>query len=89
MYKETNGMSPDETHYHLRYTTQFLVDPVHSVFNDSESALFWGPKIREQTPTEIKNRDSFVEFKKEIRKWKPINCPCRMCKTFTANVGFI
>ena len=48
MYKVVNGISPEvineffklreETHYHLRHTTQFLVDPIHSVFNGSESA---------------------------------------------------
>ena len=44
----------EETHYHLRLTTQFLVDPIHSVFNGSESASYLGTKIWEQIPTEIK-----------------------------------
>ena len=95
MYKMANGISPEimnevfklreETHYHLRQTAQFLVDPIHSVFNGSES----GPKIWEQIPTEIKNKESFVRFKKEIKKWKPLNCPCRICMTFIANLSFI
>ena len=55
MYKAANVISPEimnkvfklreETHYHQRYTTQFLVDPIHSVFNGSESALYLGSKI--------------------------------------------
>ena len=42
MYKVANDISPkimnevfklrEKTHYRLRYTAQFLVDPVHSVF---------------------------------------------------------
>ena len=97
IYKVANGMSAetvndifklrDETH-HPRHNTQFLVDPVHSVFNCSESASYLGPKIWEQVPTEIKNK-TLVGFKKEIRKWKPLNCPCRFCKTFLADLGFI
>ena len=78
MYKVINGIYPEimnevfklreETHYHLRHTTQFLVDPIHSVFNGNESASYLGPKIWEQIPTEIKNKDSLVGFKKEIKK---------------------
>ena len=46
MYKAVNGISPEimsevfnlreETHYNLKNTTRFLVDPIHSVFNGSE-----------------------------------------------------
>ena len=77
MYKVTNDMSPEiindifklreNTHYNLRHTSQFLVDPIHSVFNGSESASYLGSKIWEQIPCEIKNINSLVGFKKEIR----------------------
>ena len=99
MYKVANGMSPEimneifnlreNTHYNLRHTSQFLVDPIHSVFNGSESASYLGSKIWEQTPFGIKNINSLVGFKKEIRKWKPANCACRICKVFILNLGFI
>ena len=94
-----NGISPEimndvfkvrnKTHYQLRHTSQFLIEPIHSVFNGSESASYLGPKIWEQIAIEIKNKDSLISFKKEIKKWKPLNCPCRLCKTYIANVGFI
>ena len=96
MYKVTNDMSPEiindifklreNTHYNLRHTSQFLVDPIHSVFNGSESALYLGSKIWEQIPCEIKNINSLVGFKKEIRKWNPANCPCRICKVYIPNL---
>ena len=98
MYKMANGTSPeimndvfkmrDETYYHLRYTTQFLGDPIRSVFNGSESVSYLDPKIWQQIPTEIKNEDS-KNLKKEITKWKTFNCPCEICKYFIANLGFI
>ena len=96
MYKVTNDMSPEiindifklreNTHYNLRHTSQFLVDPIHSVFNGSESASYLGSKIWEQIPCEIKNINSLVGFKKEIRKWNPVNCPCRICKVYIPNL---
>ena len=75
--------------YNLRGTSQFLVDPIHSAFNGSGSATYLGSKIWEEIPTDIKNKDSLIEFKKEIKKWKPLNCPGRICKTFIPNLGFI
>ena len=54
MHKVVNGMYPnmndasrqrDETPYMLRYVAQFLLDPINSVFNGSEFALYLGPKI--------------------------------------------
>ena len=99
IYKVANDICPEimndifklreNTHYNLRHTSQFLVDPIHSVFNGSESAPYLGPKISEETPTDIKNKDSLIGFKKEIKKWKLLNCPCRIWKTFILNLGFI
>ena len=43
---------------------------------------------RKQIPAGIKNKDSLDGFKKEIKKWKPTECPCRICKTFVPNLGF-
>ena len=30
-----------------------------------------------------------TDLQKTIKKWKPENCPCRICKKYIANVGFI
>ena len=76
----------ENTYYNLRHTLQFLVDPIHSVFNGSESGSYLGPKSWEEIPTDIKNKDSLIGFKKEIKKWKPLICPCRICKTFIPNL---
>ena len=28
-------------------------------------------------------------FKKEVKKWKLENCPCRLCKPYIQSVGFV
>ena len=28
------------------------------------------------------------EFKKKRKFWTPLNCPCKLCKTYIANVGY-
>ena len=84
MYKVVNDISPEilndafqirrNTHYNLRYTPTFLTNPIHSFFNGSESASYLGLKIWEQFPNDVKMINSFLTFKNEIRKWKPVNC---------------
>lgn len=99
MYKVASGISPEllnevfqlrgENHYNLRHTSQFIIPPVNTVFNGSESAFYLGPKILELIPSEVKQIGSLAGFKKEIKNWKPINCPCRLCKIYIQNVGFL
>ena len=77
MYKVVNGISleimnevfklREEIHYHLRHTTQFLVDPIHRVFNGSKSASYLGRKIWEQIPIEIKKKTLSSGLKKKLR----------------------
>ena len=40
-------------------------------------------------PTEIRNIESLEQFKLKIKKWKPTNCPCRLCKDYVPNLGFV
>ena len=78
MYKVAIDMSPDIMnevfklrnipHYNLRLTSHCSTDPIHSVYNGTESASYLTPKIWEQIPAEIKNKDSLDGFKKEIEK---------------------
>ena len=99
MYKVANVMSPDimngvfnlrnTPHYNLRHTSNFSTELIHNVYNGTESASYLGPKIWEQIPAEIKNKDSYGGFKIEIKKWKPTECPCRICQTFVPNLGFV
>ena len=58
--------------YNLRHTSQFSTDLIHCVYNGTESASHLGPKIWQQIPAEIRNRESLDGFKREIKIWKPI-----------------
>ena len=53
------------------------------------SLSFLGPKIWSLIPDNIKVASSIVEFKRLIKAWKPEKCPCRLCKTYVAGVGFV
>ena len=49
-----------------RYT-QFSSDPIHSVYNRTESTSHLMPKIWEQQPAEIKSKKPLDGFKRGIK----------------------
>ena len=63
MYKVASEMSPvimneifqhrEESHYNLRYTSKFVIPPIHIVYHGSECASYFGPKIWELIPPVI------------------------------------
>ena len=32
---------------------------------------------------------NFLKHLRQIRKWKPTNCSCKLCKTYVKDLGFI
>ena len=74
-----------------RYCSRFAFKSrnVNTVLYGNETISFLGAKIWPIIPTGMKNATSFFEFKRKIRKWKPVACPCRLCKLYIAGVGFV
>ena len=95
MVKVVNGMSPEilnevfkqqsNLHYNLRHTSEFSVNPIHSVYSGTGSASYLGPKIWEQKHSEIRNKKPLEDFKWKIKKWKLTDCPSRICKILIPN----
>ena len=78
-----------EQTYNLRKHSQFCRPKVNSVYNGTESVSFLGPVIWDLVPNELKDIGNLAAFKKAIKKWSPEKCPCRLCKVYINNVGFI
>ena len=57
---------------------------------NSEVNLFYlVAKIWELTPENIKSSESVDIFKNNIKKWVSEICPCRLCKTYVNQVGYV
>ena len=54
-----------------------------------QSIKYLAPKIWDLVPDQIKHCGSLTKFKHFIKSWSPSDCPCRLCKTYIAQVGFI
>ena len=57
----------------------------------SQKWLFFvlGPKIWDLVQVELKQSKSLDFFKLKIKNWVPFECPCRSCKTYIEQVGFL
>ena len=98
MYTTKNGLNPsfmqeifceNATHYNLRNNNEFVQPRVKSVNNGTESVRFKGPQLWQMLPPTIRNSNSLCQFKTKIKNWYGENCPCRLCRTFIPNLGFL
>ena len=77
-----------QSRYELRNNPDFVVPIVKSVHKGLEILSYLGPKNWELLSLEIKETETFSQFKTKIKK-NPQNCPCRLCKIYLQYVGFI
>ena len=54
-----------------------------------ETISYRAPQLWNLVPTEIEDALSLSTYKEKIKSWYCENCPCRLCKTCIANVGFV
>ena len=99
IYKVKSGIAPDKMEdifelqnpsYNLRSScNQFRRENIKTVQYGLQSVRYLGPKIWELVPNNIDYSNSLGKFKKLIKSWKLEACPCMLCQTYIAQVGFI
>ena len=83
MFKVKNNIAPE--------IMKELFAPKTSsyVWHGTKSVSYLGPKIWDLVPNEIKESESLNGFKFKIKRWVPEGYPCRICKIYLGQVGFI
>ena len=98
MFKVKLGISPvimneifqiRSCNYNTRNFSEFQSHCVKTVHYGTETVPYLGPKIWSILTQEYKDIDNLADFKDKIKNWVPQNCPCRLCKTYIHQVGFI
>ena len=85
----------NDTFYFIQKPYNFRNDPElqrqsnRTVYFGTESISLLAPKIREIITSDIRSANSLGIFKEKIKFWTTDKCPCRLCKTYIGNVGFI
>ena len=86
LYKVANGLSPVIM---TQVFPKFKTRNVNSVRYGTDTLAHLGPKIWSIIPNGIKEEKSQNSFTKKRKQWKPVNCPCKLCKTYVGGVGYI
>ena len=73
----------------LRNNTSLKIGNLKTAYYGTESLTNLGAKIWDLLPNEYKELKSLSMFKSSISNWVTDECPCRMCKNYFANIGFI
>ena len=60
-----------------------------TVYFGTESISSLVPRIWGLIPIDIRIANSLGIFKEKIKFWTTYKCPCRLCKMYIGNVGFI
>ena len=98
VYKFLNGLSPPimeqifnirENTYNVRNFRTFSTRNVKTHIYGTETVTYKSSQLWNLVPPEIKNSQSLMIFKKAIKQWTCSNCPCRLCKTYIKELGFI
>ena len=97
LFKVINGISPEimndvfplKESYDYCSKFPFKTRNIRTVAYGTETLSFMGPKIWSLVPNELKEIKTLTEFKRKIKLWKVENCPCRICKTYVAGLGFV
>ena len=76
-----------DSYYNLRQISQFSRSLVKLLYHGTESISYLGPKIWDILPDVYKTIQNLNTLK--IKKWKPENCPCRLCKVYIDRVCFL
>ena len=76
-------------HYDMQNPYAFSIPNVKSVFHGQGRTSHLIPVIWQLVPSEFKDLNTVSAFKAAIKNWEPNNYPCRLCKTYIGNVGFI
>ena len=98
IYKAVTGLAPTimnsifgikNIEYNLRNKNNFKSRRINSIRYSIDSLTYLGPKIWNIVPEGKKKSESLNVFKTKIKKWIPGDCPCRLCRPFIQNLGYI
>ena len=73
----------------INLRSDFPIPAVKTEYYGKNSVRYLGPLIWNAIPPFMKNANNLLDFKRNIKKWNLDHCPCRLCKVYIHNLGFI
>ena len=73
----------------LRNFQEFATKRKRTVKIGLETLNYRSSQLWSTLPENVRQIDSLVQFKESVRKWDCIDCPCRLCRLYLPNIGFL
>ena len=73
----------------LRSQPELVIPSDNSVLKGKNSLRYFVSVIWNSVFIEIRGDHSISSFVANIKQWKPIACPCTICKSYIGRVGYI
>ena len=98
IYKVINGIAPKimgeviqikNSVINLRKDTTFVERNISTMTYGEQSISYLAPRIWKLVPKDIKEIPTLKMFKHKVKSWIPEECPCRLCRTYIPNLGFL
>ena len=98
MFKVKNDLCPEigqifkksESIYNTRSNAFFSRPQTTTICMGEESLRSFGPIVwNHMLPHNLKLNLNLSKFKEEIKSWTPTNCPCKLCKEYIPNLGYV
>ena len=97
IYKTVNNLNPsfmaevfitNVVPYNLRGSTNLVLPKARTNLYGIDTVRFVGQKLWQSVPKEIKESQSLDIFKRNIKAIL-LDCSCKLCKSYIANLGFL
>ena len=75
--------------YDFLSQTDFELRAIYTTTYNLQSLKYFVPKIWNIVPIDIRNSVSLSGFATKIKSWKPVTCPCNLCRTFVGQVRYV
>ena len=73
----------------LRNNNEFLLPRVRTTSYGSETIKYRGQRLWLSLPQHIRDAQSIIELKKQIKSWNGADCTYRLCRTFIPQLEFL
>ena len=78
-----------ENIYNLRNFRELYCEKKKTICYSAETVTYKAVQLWGLLAYDIKNSPTLIEFKDRIKIRSPDNRPCRLCKTYLRNIGYI
>ena len=75
--------------YNLRSGNTLQLPKARTTTYGIESVSFLGSLLWHALPESLKKSENLAVFKRKLRSWNGLDCKCRLCKIYIADLGYL